>query len=282
MDDETIIQELATSLHLPKVALRKALERPELIAPETLRLLERTASGAELEESESSLMFWGLHVLAHARDVRALPPLLRLLRQDGDTVDVHLGDAVTTTLAKIVASLFDEAPEPIFALILDSTVDDFVRQALFSACITLCHTGRIPRESVHAMLVRFDEACAAVEEAPAWIGWEETIAQLGFRDLVPRVEAARRDGRITDEFSDFAWFKEALRKAEARPDDLRRFDRWNYGTLDDPVADLAWTEEGAGAPQRNPYRDVGRNDPCPCGSGKKFKKCCLPQVEAVI
>jgi uncharacterized protein YecA (UPF0149 family) len=20
-------------------------------------------------------------------------------------------------------------------------------------------------------------------------------------------------------------------------------------------------------------RDVGRNDPCPCGSGKKFKKC---------
>ncbi len=23
-----------------------------------------------------------------------------------------------------------------------------------------------------------------------------------------------------------------------------------------------------------PPRDVGRNDPCPCGSGKKFKKCC--------
>ena len=24
----------------------------------------------------------------------------------------------------------------------------------------------------------------------------------------------------------------------------------------------------------------GRNDPCPCGSGKKYKKCCLPQEEA--
>jgi preprotein translocase subunit SecA len=21
---------------------------------------------------------------------------------------------------------------------------------------------------------------------------------------------------------------------------------------------------------------VGRNDPCPCGSGKKYKKCCMP------
>ncbi|WP_192499021.1 DUF1186 domain-containing protein [Skermanella pratensis] len=24
----------------------------------------------------------------------------------------------------------------------------------------------------------------------------------------------------------------------------------------------------------NPYRYVGRNDPCPCGSGRKFKRCC--------
>ena len=22
-------------------------------------------------------------------------------------------------------------------------------------------------------------------------------------------------------------------------------------------------------------KKIGRNDPCPCGSGKKFKKCCL-------
>lgn len=26
-------------------------------------------------------------------------------------------------------------------------------------------------------------------------------------------------------------------------------------------------------PVRNPLKDVGRNDPCPCGSGAKFKKC---------
>lgn len=24
---------------------------------------------------------------------------------------------------------------------------------------------------------------------------------------------------------------------------------------------------------------IGRNDPCPCGSGKKYKKCCLPRNE---
>jgi preprotein translocase subunit SecA len=30
--------------------------------------------------------------------------------------------------------------------------------------------------------------------------------------------------------------------------------------------------------QRNVPK-VGRNDPCPCGSGKKYKKCCLPKEE---
>jgi uncharacterized protein YecA (UPF0149 family) len=30
----------------------------------------------------------------------------------------------------------------------------------------------------------------------------------------------------------------------------------------------------------NPLKHVGRNDPCPCGSGKKFKKCCLDKVAA--
>ncbi|MEJ5170350.1 MAG: SEC-C metal-binding domain-containing protein [Fimbriimonadales bacterium] len=26
------------------------------------------------------------------------------------------------------------------------------------------------------------------------------------------------------------------------------------------------------------FRGVGRNDPCPCGSGRKFKACCAPRL----
>ena len=28
-------------------------------------------------------------------------------------------------------------------------------------------------------------------------------------------------------------------------------------------------------PVRNKDKKVGPNDPCPCGSGKKYKKCCM-------
>ncbi len=39
-------------------------------------------------------------------------------------------------------------------------------------------------------------------------------------------------------------------------------------------------EEGRGMPVRREGRKIGRNDPCPCGSGKKYKKCCLLKEEA--
>jgi uncharacterized protein len=38
------------------------------------------------------------------------------------------------------------------------------------------------------------------------------------------------------------------------------------------AADEAMT--GAKSQSVNPYKNIGRNDECPCGSGKKFKQCC--------
>ncbi|UOD50848.1 preprotein translocase subunit SecA [Orrella daihaiensis] len=47
--------------------------------------------------------------------------------------------------------------------------------------------------------------------------------------------------------------------------------------LAEPASDKrsssAQAEHAGGAAMRNPYAKVGRNEPCPCGSGKKFKHC---------
>ena len=38
-------------------------------------------------------------------------------------------------------------------------------------------------------------------------------------------------------------------------------------------------EEMMNRPQATPVsKDIGRNDPCPCGSGKKYKNCCMNAV----
>ncbi len=38
------------------------------------------------------------------------------------------------------------------------------------------------------------------------------------------------------------------------------------------------SEPGIEAPYRRDNPKIGRNDPCPCGSGKKFKKCCFEKL----
>ena len=39
--------------------------------------------------------------------------------------------------------------------------------------------------------------------------------------------------------------------------------------------DIEKTVKKANLPDSEKSEKVGRNDPCPCGSGKKYKKCCM-------
>lgn len=67
------------------------------------------------------------------------------------------------------------------------------------------------------------------------------------------------------------WFGIAL-----NPDGSLRFagkleSEWRFDQdMEDLVVD--WERSGADASSR---RKVGRNQPCPCGSGKKYKRCCI-------
>ena len=36
---------------------------------------------------------------------------------------------------------------------------------------------------------------------------------------------------------------------------------------------------GKGTTLRGPETKLGRNDPCPCGSGRKYKKCCMGMLD---
>jgi uncharacterized protein YecA (UPF0149 family) len=43
-----------------------------------------------------------------------------------------------------------------------------------------------------------------------------------------------------------------------------------------PMTAISEELEAAEADERRLWRTTGRNDPCPCGSGAKYKHCCLP------
>ena len=59
---------------------------------------------------------------------------------------------------------------------------------------------------------------------------------------------------------------------EAKADWLYNLPMWDQILTEEKRKELYKTQKASGTIVKGPK--IGRNDPCPCGSGKKYKKCC--------
>lgn len=84
----------------------------------------------------------------------------------------------------------------------------------------------------------------ALEEDPAWCGLEIRACAAGDREGSVEFVARYRDGGRPGALHETSRF-------------VREEGCWYY--VDGRI---------------HPAPKVGRNDPCPCGSGRKFKRCC--------
>ncbi len=283
---------LATEGRTPVLALGHCVLRIGESGPILRELVAKAAEGTTLTDAEELLLFRGLYILGGARDPLTFKPLLRLLRLPDEQLGDLLGDCITEALSRIVAGVFDDDADTLMNAIADPSIDEFVRNALFGAATYLTWEGRIDREPFIAFLERFHRERLADAGDMAWAGWLEAISLLPVSEMAPLVHEAFRNGWIDPVWLDPADFDEDLARAVRALDDPLRFQQVHLGYIEDVLADLekfdhaddagedwrsSWDDpmDERPAPVTNPWRDVGRNDPCPCGSGKKAKKCCL-------
>ena len=226
-------------------------------------------------------------------------PLLRLMRLPADDLSIILGDAVTETSHRVLAQVCDGDPQPLFDAILDPAADEFARSSLFETLAMLGVAGVIQRHRAALFLRDAFRDLQPQSESHVWYGWQKAIAILDLaelRSLVRKAFDRRYIGRMTCRFEDFL---EDLEAPTDTPDALASWTGGSFQPLDDAVGELdgwslfeppgqapdprpaPWSALADGRldlnprPQTNPLRHVGRNDPCPCGSGRKYKKCCL-------
>ena len=96
-----------------------------------------------------------------------------------------------------------------------------------------------------------------------------------FDELMANIksEICRNIFRTTTSQQAFEDFNRTVSYSNAADTDQAGFSAQLSALADEAMAD----EEMEEAPRATPVRagpKVGRNDPCPCGSGKKYKKCC--------
>ncbi len=296
MTPDQILDALAVGEGLPRDAMVAAGECREEITPVFLDQIDRLRQARidTVDEADLSSFLFVFFLLAEWRETRAYRPLTALLRHDSDILDLLLGDAITEATARIIAGVFDGDLQPIFAVIEDHAADEFVRGQMIDALVMIAHHSPEARPEVTDYLERF---FAAEMDKPTmlWGSWAFAVADLGLAHLEPQVRQAFQQEWISPDEADFDFFQEQLRHT------LEGNESWflrnrNGQPIDSAVEELSrWhcfsdkflrkreTERASGNPLSYLFSDtfereapkVGRNDPCPCGSGKKFKKCCL-------
>jgi hypothetical protein len=275
---------------LPEAAIRAAAKRRDRVAPAFVDFIEGyLAAPPDTRESTSSLFFM-FHMLGEYREKSAYRPLARLLSCDPDEIDAILGDATTATSHRVMAAVFDGDPAPLFEIIENEDADEFVRSRMCEALAMVTLRGDLDRDRAALFLRDCFMNLRPQAMNFVWNGWQSAIAMLGLSEFTSIVEKAFRRGFIDRGWLRFEHFRQDLehwRRHPGEPPPSAADDFTLFGDTIDELSDWPsfsredrepWAPAGGslfGEPVVNPFKGVGRNDPCPRGSGKKFKRCCL-------
>jgi hypothetical protein len=291
MNTDRIIARLAFAEKLPVGVIQVCLSHRDEMVPAFIDLLQRCADNSLVRPEEEDAIFLIVHILGELGEKRTFQPLMDFLAGDQERVDRIIGDAVTENLPKILIGTFDGSTRRLYDVMDDSSIDEFVRDAAFRAWTYFVCMGEIDRDDARQYLLKGFETLRPVKNSYVWVSWVDAVARLGFDDMRDLVKQAFSEGRLPDGVLHFQDFEDELAAA------LTVVDRetWMRGNRLYPFKDTVgvlskWycfsedfirqkrqrqSEVRLSDTARNPYNSVGRNDLCPCGSGKKFKKCCL-------
>jgi hypothetical protein len=297
MDPTQVIEELGVPGRFPVEAIRAAQADRETMVPIFLRTIDDFLS---LEGPvDPNALFFIFHLLGEWREKSAYGPLAVFLRLPRDVLDTILGDCITETTHRVMAAVFDGDPAPLYEIIRDPEADEFVRAKMCQTIAMLTRRGDLPRDATAAFLRDCFLQLEPQKDCYVWSGWVDAVAWLGLTELKPLVQRAFLRGSIDPGWLAFTDFEEDLQYTVDHPDAEPLHTDGNLALFGDTVAEMSgWAgfkpsapgndtsdwglRTSLGMPHHEPLRKVGRNDPCPCGSGKRFKKCCLTSASAPL
>ena len=243
------------------------------------------------------LHLYAICLLAEFRERRAYRPLIALATQTEEIAEDLFGDFITANLGRAIASVCDGDIQPIKDLAENDSVSVWVRGAAIDALALRFlesetdardvpqyleklgnrEAARLREQSADQLDTMFMSlivlscseigAAVALDSIRAWYAdflVDETMITLEeVEDAAQKTFAECREGLTGREHG-------YVRSAIGEMDHWVCFDP-NENEDDD---DLDYLDDDFQIPYVRPEPKVGRNDPCPCGSGKKYKKCC--------
>jgi len=167
----------------------------------------------------------------------------------------------------------------------NANVNEYVRSSAIDTFLVLCASDQMSREDVVAYYRSLFHGKLERRFSSPWNWLVYAVAELRAHELLEDVRQAYTDDLVDPFFAkleeierDLASPAQPLRGYHIITDAVSEMERWAcFGReKSKPVQPISPPPAlGTAASQASVRRaKVGRNEPCPCGSGKKYKKCC--------
>ena len=276
----------------PRSAIAFANEHRDEVAPFLIKSLSDLAKDPLIaSDREYALHFYAMHLLAVWRDTRAYEPLVALGHHSEDILDLVLGDSITESYGRSIAAVCDGDTKPLQILFENTQASHWARNAALNAWMVCVLEGDSSRdELLQYLIIRGDiEAARLRQPNTVFEGLEvldsivSVASSIGAIEMSERINGWFSDNLLDTFIADNEWVQQHIRKTF---DTCREYElRFGKGYVRDVAGEMSNWSGFRDKPKTKKVQNllpqstrngpkVGRNDPCSCGSGKKFKKCC--------
>ncbi len=244
----------------------------------------------EWKEESHTFVVHAIMLLGELKAEKALPSVLNFLSYDSDFLDFWLGEHLTETIWQCIFKMGEHQTQILGTFLQKPGIETYCKSLVSEALCQIVHHHPERKTEISALFANVFECFITAKSDDNLIDsdflgmliWDVLDAQL--HELRPLIKQIFEMGRVNESICGslkqietdfdkppaFEKKKEILNILELYDHILNTW--WGYNN--DEAKDGGYDDYDA-KPFRHTEVKVGRNDPCPCGSGKKYKKCCL-------
>jgi hypothetical protein len=283
---ESLLQSLRTPRTLPVEAIKAAKSDRARVAPLLIQELQKFAADFQGYDQNDCLAIIAIYLLAEWEVTESFETVLDCFALDDKYGGYELGDLITENGPVILAALCRADLDALERFTERKDISGWARGAAFKAMVALVLWDKVPRDDVVTRFAWiFRRKPFSMKDDITWTQLADAAFELNPAELMGEIRPLFRQG-IVDPFA--TTLEEFEQEAKRKPATSLRDHAERFRPISDTTESISywgrWKEPSAehapskstGTTVRTPLKGpkVGRNDPCPCGSGKKYKKCC--------
>ena len=277
----------------PKEVLREIIHEKEQAIPFLLDILRDTKDNPEkyIEDPDYFAHIYASYLLAQFRVNEAYPLLIDLMSLPEDQAYDLFGDSMLEAGSRMLASVCAGDTSLIKGLVENEDADEYMRSQAIEALTILAVQGVVDHNAVVDYYRKLLQENSIRKDSLLLAFLAIACCDMYAKELYEDLKKCFEDGLVDQTVIDAKDLEETFRRE--RHDVLEESrNETHLQFIEDTIAELEhWScfeddEQNFREVKKNlenlqtiiKAEKVGRNDPCPCGSGKKYKKCCGKQA----